>query len=172
VATGWGVIDASGRELSHVASGVIRPHGVRAAKLGVISREVHGLCEEFSPAVLVLEESFVGRNLQTALRLGEARGAVMSAAAGAAVPVVEYSPAQIKMAVCGNGRGHKEQVQAMVMRLLRLRRAVAADEGDALAAAICHLHTNRVAARLETQGGQRRGRARPAVRAAGAMPSR
>jgi len=168
VATGWGVIDGCGSRLSYVASGVIRPRGVRAARLGAIYRLLRAICDEYSPATMVIEQPFVGKNIQTALRLGEARGATMTAAEQEHVAVAEYSPAEIKVAVAGNGRAGKEQVQAMVARLLALEKRLAADEADALGAAICHLHTSRFASKVEKHGVRRLragvGRARPAVR--------
>jgi len=148
VATGWGVIDGCGSRLAYVASGVIRPRGVRAARLGAIYSALREICEEYAPATMAVEQPFVGRNIQSALRLGEARGAVMTAAEQEHVSVAEYSPAGIKLAVAGNGRASKGQVQAMVARLLALEKSLAADEADALGAAICHLHTSRFASKV------------------------
>ena len=109
-----------------------------------------------------LEKTFVGENVQSAFRLGEARGAILVASAQAGVPVCEYSPAEIKVAVAGNGRAAKEQMQIMVARLLALRGALAADEADALGAAICHLHTHSFTARVSD--GARRAHATAPVR--------
>lgn len=152
VATGWGLVAQSGRTVRHVASGVLRLRGARAARLGALYRTLGDLCACHRPAVIVLENTFVGDNIQSAFRLGEARGAVMVAAALAALPVTEYSPAEIKVAVTGSGRASKEQMQAMVARLLGLATPPAADAADALAAAICHLHRSRFAARLAAWG--------------------
>jgi len=138
--TGWGAVRADGMRLEYVDSGVLRLRGARAARLARVHAEVSALCERLRPDVLSLEESFVGDNVQTAFRLGEARGAVMVAAATCGVPVVEYSPAGIKMAVVGSGRADKLQVQAMVVRLLSIGKRLLADESDALGAAICHVH--------------------------------
>jgi crossover junction endodeoxyribonuclease RuvC len=162
--TGWGVVRADGARLEYVDSGVLRLRGGRAARLARIYAEVRDLCVRLRPDVLSLEESFVGDNVQTAFRLGEARGAVMVAAATCAVPVVEYSPAGIKMAVVGSGRADKLQVQAMVARLLGIGKRLIADESDALGAAICHVHLGRFDATLAGAigfggaGGRRRGR--------------
>ncbi len=139
--TGWGLVRSAGQHLQCVESGVVRLRGERSARLARVFEEVRALCERLHPDVLSLEESFVGDNVQTAFRLGEARGAVMVAAALRGVPVVEYSPAGIKMAVVGSGRADKAQVQAMVMRLLGMTGDLVSDESDALAAAICHVHT-------------------------------
>lgn len=143
VCTGWGVVEEIARSLRYVAGGVIRPRGSRPDRLAVIHRSLQQICERFHPQVVVIEQTFVGQNIQTAFRLGEARGAVMVAAAQAGRVVVEYAPAAIKVAVAGNGRATKQQMQAMVERLLALAAPVAADEADALGAAICHLHTQR-----------------------------
>ncbi|MFQ5667549.1 MAG: crossover junction endodeoxyribonuclease RuvC [Candidatus Binatia bacterium] len=148
VATGWGVIERTGRGLTYVAGGVIRPRGPLARRLAHVYRDVRRILCEFVPGGLSLEKTFVGENVQSAFRLGEARGAVLVAAAEAGVPVHEYSPAEIKAAVTGHGRAGKEQVQMMVARLLALQARLPADEADALGAGICHLHTHGFVARL------------------------
>ncbi len=140
--TGWGVVSSRGSALDRIGSGVLRPRGDRAAKLQSIFDRVCELCEAYSPDALSLEQSFVGDNIQTALRLGEARGAVMVAASRCGVVVHEYAPALIKVAIAGNGRADKTQMQAMVGRLLVLDEALKSDEADALGAAICHLNTS------------------------------
>jgi crossover junction endodeoxyribonuclease RuvC len=134
------VVEESARRVRYVESGIVRPRGARPQRLAGICSALNELCERFVPDAVVIEQTFVGDNIQTAFRLGEARGAVMVAAARAARPVVEYSPAEIKVAVTGSGRATKTQMQIMVGRLLRITGALAADEADALGAAICHLH--------------------------------
>ena len=153
VATGWGVVEETARRLECVASGVVRPNGTRAERLALIFRALSDLCERFRPNVLSLEQSFVGDNVQSAFRLGEARGAVMVAAATVGLPVVEYTPAEIKLAVVGSGRAVKAQMQVMVARLLATEPRLAADEADALGVAICHLHASRFAAHVVASGG-------------------
>jgi crossover junction endodeoxyribonuclease RuvC len=143
VCTGWGLVEATGQRLHYVASGVIRPRGSRPNRLAAICQALVDVCEQFFPEAVVIEQTFVGDNIQSAFRLGEARGAVLVAAAQARRPVVEYSPAEIKVAVTGSGRATKAQMQAMVARLLALNTALAADEADALGAAICDLHRAR-----------------------------
>lgn len=151
VITGWGVVEESGGgAVRHVASGIIRPRGTRADRLAAIHRALCDVCESFQPVALSLEQTFVGDNVQTAFRLGEARGAAMVAAAAAGLSVSEYSPAEIKVAVAGSGRAAKAQMQAMVGRLLALEESLAADQADALGAAICHLQTSRFAARVSS----------------------
>lgn len=149
-ATGWGVIEEVDRRLSYVAGGVVRPRGDLGKRLAQIYEHTQRVLVEFSPAWLSLEKTFVGDNVQSAFRLGEARGAILVAAAQAGVPVHEYSPAEIKVAVAGNGRAAKEQMQTMVERLLALHAHPASDEADALGAAICHLHTHSFAAQVKS----------------------
>ncbi|MBX3023361.1 crossover junction endodeoxyribonuclease RuvC [bacterium] len=163
VVLGWGVIDARGARLARVASGILRCQGVRADRLALICDTMLDLCERFRPSALSLEQTFVGDNIQSAFRLGEARGAVMVAASRAGIGVAEYSPARIKLAVAGSGRATKAQMQLMVGRLLAVGEALAADEADALGAAICHAHAGHgdallAAAAARGWGGAGRGR--------------
>jgi crossover junction endodeoxyribonuclease RuvC len=158
VATGWGVVDEDGQNLRFVAGGVIRSRGALADRLQRIYEETVHLLAQFEPGCLSLEKTFVGDNVQSAFRLGEARGAILVAAAQADVVVHEYSPAEIKVAVAGHGRAAKAQVQAMVSRLLGVETPLPGDEADALGAAICLLHTQRFARCVAQQevGGRRR----------------
>jgi crossover junction endodeoxyribonuclease RuvC len=158
VATGWGVIEEIDRRLTYVAGGVIRSRGPLPQRLARIYDGIQHALSAFTPAWVSLEKTFVGANVQSAFRLGEARGAILVAAAQAGVPVWEYSPAEIKVAVAGQGRAAKEQMQAMVMRLLSLSSALAADEADALGAAICHLHTHSFVAHVDTHDRRRTAR--------------
>jgi crossover junction endodeoxyribonuclease RuvC len=163
VALGWGVVELRGAALAHVASGVIRANGRRPARLAAIHAELCVICARYVPAVLSLEQTFVGDNVQSAFRLGEARGAVMVAASQARLAVAEYSPAEIKVAVAGSGRASKAQMQMMVGRLLGIVEALAADEADALGAAICHIYAGRfnaLVARAPAWGGAAPGRSR------------
>jgi len=152
VATGWGVIDEVGRQLTYIAGGVIRSRGALGSRLANVFEHTQRILAEFAPECVSLEKTFVGDNVQSAFRLGEARGAILVAAAQAGIAVTEYSPAEIKVAVAGNGRAAKEQMQIMVARLLALHGRLAGDEADALGTAICHLHTHRFAMRVAAQG--------------------
>jgi crossover junction endodeoxyribonuclease RuvC len=136
VATGWGVVEEIDRRLTYVAGGVIRARGPLAQRLARVYEQIQQILSNFAPTCISLEKTFVGDNVQSAFRLGEARGAILVAAAQAGIPVQEYSPAEIKVAVAGNGRAAKEQMQLMVRRLLGLAGAVASDEADALVAAL------------------------------------
>ena len=108
-------------------------------RLKTIFEGVAELVREYRPDAVVLEESFVGADARTALSVGQARGAVLVAAALAGVECAEYAPARVKQAVCGYGRAEKAQVQRMVMAILGLRQPPATSHAaDALAVAICH----------------------------------
>jgi crossover junction endodeoxyribonuclease RuvC len=142
IVTGWGLIEIEGNRLCHVAHGTI---GVSAAlgqavRLSQIYRGIHDIVQQYQPAAVSLEKVFFSRNVQSALKLGQARGMALLAAAQNQIDVSEYSAAEIKVAVVGYGRATKEQVQRMVTALLCLRGAMRADAADALAAAICHVH--------------------------------
>ncbi len=156
VATGWGVVDEVERRMTYAGGGVIRARGPLARRLAHMFEQTQRILQDFAPDWMSLEKTFVGENIQSAFRLGEARGAILVAAARAGVPVSEYSPAEIKVAVVGHGGAVKNQMQVMVGRLLALRGPLAGDEADALGAAICHLHTHRFAAQVEAM--DRRGR--------------
>ncbi|HCO43022.1 MAG TPA: crossover junction endodeoxyribonuclease RuvC [Gammaproteobacteria bacterium] len=140
--TGFGLIDIQRGGARYVESGVIRvPPGALDARLGTIFNGISELLAEFRPDAVAIESVFVQRNVASALKLGQARGAAIVAAAVAGVPVSEYSPAEIKQRVVGNGRAGKEQVQYMVGRLLSLAVPPRADAADALAGALCHAHS-------------------------------
>jgi len=108
-------------------------------RLKTIHDTVEELIDRYAPHMVAIEESFVGADARTALSVGQARGAVLVAAARGGVACVEYAPAHVKQAVCGYGRADKAQVQRMVQAILRLKTPPASShEADALAVAICH----------------------------------
>lgn len=158
VAMGWGVVEERERRLTYVSGGVIRSRGPLAERLARIHAHMQQILSQFAPACISLEKTFVGENVQSAFRLGEARGAILVAAAQAGVAVQEYTPAEIKVAIAGNGRAAKEQMQLMVARLLGLSQPLASDEADALGAAICHLHTSTFTERVALRPSRRLGR--------------
>lgn len=140
--TGYGVIDSDGRSSRHVASGCIRLGGDDLpARLGRIFEEVGLLVREHAPEVLAVEQVFVARNAASALILGHARGAAITAGVQAGLEVFEYTPRAIKQAVVGSGAADKAQVQHMMRMLLGMANALASDAADALAVALCHAHT-------------------------------
>lgn len=142
--TGFGCIETSGTRYHLVASGAIAPPRAAAfpEKLLTIHARLAELLERCQPDCVVIENVFHSVNVRTALKLGHARGVAMLAAVARGVPVVEYTPAEIKRALVGYGRAEKPQVQAMVKLLLGLDvPPTPYDAADALAAAICHVHT-------------------------------
>lgn len=160
-ATGYGVVEMVGNRLIHIAHGAI----TTPARSGLPERlaAIHrGLCEVLSaylPAEVGVENIFHARNARAALMLGQARGVALLAVEMAGLPLVEYTPMQVKAAVVGYGKAEKHQVQDMVRRLLALPEAPGTDAADALAVAICHLQTSRT---VRAYAG--RGAARSAVR--------
>ena len=140
--TGFGVIEASGTKLSYVASGCVKSGtGELAVRLSTILQGLKEIIAAHAPAVVAVEKVFVNANPQSTLALGQARGTAICAVVLAGLPVSEYTALQVKQSVVGNGHAAKEQVQAMVRRLLSLSGSPAADAADALACAICHAHS-------------------------------
>lgn len=141
--TGFGVINVlrNGR-LQYVASGVVRmpKDADLAERLRYIFDGVAEVIATYEPVLLAIEKVFVARNADSALKLGQARGAALCGAITRELPVYEYSARQIKNAVVGRGGAEKRQVQHMVKALLALPAAPSADAADALACAICHAH--------------------------------
>lgn len=142
IATGWGVVEMVGGKPSHLAHGTIGSGGNlnQGERLSRIYGGLAKVIRSYEPGGVSLEKVFFAHNAQSALKLGQARGVALLAAAESGVVVHEYSTAEIKMAVVGYGRATKEQVEKMVAALLGLRGPIQADAADALAAAICHLH--------------------------------
>ena len=142
--TGFGVIRTEGKAAVYVTSGIIRlpvdqPIGPR---LGVLFSSLNSIIDEFHPDDLAIEQVFLARNPDAALKLGHARGAAMAACVHRGMNVYEYAARQIKLAVVGTGAASKEQVQHMVKILLKLPAAPKEDAADGLAAALCHLHSS------------------------------
>ena len=142
-ATGWGVIDAWGTALRHVADGVVETDAADdfPARLAAIHLALAAILARYRPDSAAVEETFVNRNARSTLKLGQARGVVLLAPALAGLPVAEYQATAVKRAVTGQGHAAKVQVQAMVRRLLPGAAAGRPDAADALAVAICHAHT-------------------------------
>lgn len=140
--TGWGVITVEGSKLSHVANGVVatRASDELCVRLAALHRAICAVIEEHVPDAVAVEQAFVARDAQAALKLGHARAVALLAAAQAGLDVAEYAPNHIKKSVVGVGHASKEQVQAMVRRLLPAVVFDAADAADALACAIAHAH--------------------------------
>jgi crossover junction endodeoxyribonuclease RuvC len=139
--TGFGLIVSIGGKLQYVASGCVRnTGGALPERLHIILRDLASVIELHHPTEVAVEKVFVNANPNSTLLLGQARGAAISAAVLADLPVAEYTALQIKQAVVGHGKAAKVQVQEMVRRLLALPATPSADAADALACAICHAH--------------------------------
>jgi crossover junction endodeoxyribonuclease RuvC len=138
--TGWGVIDAEGNRLRWIADGIVRSDEALslAERLAQLYQGVAAVVDTHKPDAAAVEETFVNRNPTSTLKLGQARGAVITAVANAGIAVSEYTPNQVKKIVVGAGHSAKEQVDFMVRRLLPGCMAATADAADALAVAICH----------------------------------
>jgi crossover junction endodeoxyribonuclease RuvC len=139
---GYGLVEADGDRLRALEYGVVRssaddlPERLKAIYEGLCT-----VIERFEPDVVAVEGAFFGKNVRSALKIGEGRGVALLAAAVNGRPVAEYAPAMVKKAVVGSGRAHKSQVQQMVRVLLELPELpTPEDASDALAIAICHLH--------------------------------
>lgn len=147
--TGFGVLDFTGDEPAYVASGVVSSaEGSFPDRLRQIFNAVGEIVVEYRPQVVAIESVFMHKNAGSALKLGHARSAALCATFGYDVDVYEYAPREIKQAIVGTGAATKEQVQHMVISLLRLDAPPSLDAADALAAALCHGHQHRVRARL------------------------
>lgn len=146
--TGYGVIDTDGMHSVRVASGCIRVgEDPWPQRLGRIFEAVEALVEAHKPHELAVEQLIFARDATAALKLGQARGAVICAALRGKLTVHEYSPKTVKLAVVGSGGAEKSQVQHMVRILLALTDSPAEDEADALALALCHAHSMGIPAR-------------------------
>ena len=142
--TGFGVIECCGSELRPLAHGCLNvASAAPAARLRLIFERLRELFREHDPGEVAVERVFVSRNADSALKLGQARGAALCAVP-VGVPVFEYAPRAIKLALVGSGAAEKFQVAHMVCTLLLLRERLGADAADALAVAVCHAHARRL----------------------------
>lgn len=153
VCTGFGVIHVSKARICYVASGAIRPRGESLAeRLQEIFVAVDRLAGEYKPDEVAVERVFMHRNADSALKLGQARGAALCGTFALKPNVFEYAPREVKLAIVGTGAAQKEQVQMMVKRLLNISGPMVADAADALAIALCHANTRGLAALVATAG--------------------
>ncbi len=157
--TGWGVVELTDGALLHLGHGAIESpsNQGQSNRLSRIYQGLEEVLRRYEPQAMSVEKVFFAQNAQSALKLGQARGVALLAAARNGIPVHEYASTEIKMAVVGYGRAGKEQVQTMVASLLKLSSDPSNDAADALAAAICHLHQHLFQARVGTMArGSRR----------------
>ena len=146
--TGYAVVE-TGPKVIYVVSGSIRARGPSLAdRLQEIFAGVDKLANEYQPDEVAIERVFMHRNADSALKLGQARGAALSATFAVRPRVFEYAPREVKLAVVGTGAAQKEQVQLMVRRLLNLSGPLGADAADALAIALCHAHSRKLNGQL------------------------
>jgi crossover junction endodeoxyribonuclease RuvC len=141
--TGYGIIDKEGARLIHVDNGAIftDSHKDFPMRLQRIYRGLTEVIEQYRPDAVAVENIFFATNVQSALKLGQARGAAIVAGVNAGLPVFEYTALQVKQAVVGHGRADKQQVQKMLKVLLNLPEVAQEDASDALATAVCHAHS-------------------------------
>ena len=145
--TGFGIIDSNAKRLSLIACGTINPKisDTLPLRLNHLFEEVDSIINKFSPDIFSIEDMFYSKNVKTAMILGQARGAMIIAAAQANINIFEFAPRKVKMSVCGNGGASKEQVQYMVMKILNLKDIPGSlDVSDAIAVGICCLNQVRI----------------------------
>lgn len=148
--TGWGLVEEIGGELRGLGSGVAAggPGGI-SRRLGAIAIAFEKLLDRWAPDIVALERAFLGKSVSSALRLGEVRGVILAGAGRRGLPVVDYPPATVKVAVAGAGGAKKELVALGVGSVLGIE-VGAGDATDALAVAICHLRHARFSRRLHS----------------------
>lgn len=152
--TGYGVIKQQGRRFEYLGSGCIKAlsQGEELAnRLQTIFSGVSEIIRQFNPEQFAIEQVFMAKNPDSALKLGQARGAAIVAATNSGLTIAEYSARQIKQAVVGTGAADKSQVQHMVKSILKLPATPQADAADALAVALCHAHSYNALLKLSGQ---------------------
>ena len=156
--TGYGVIDSDGLRHLYVTSGFVKITGDELPeRLGMIFNEISLIIEKWQPHTMGIEQVFMNKNADSALKLGQARGAAICAATNAQLEVGEYTPRAIKKAVVGNGSADKEQIQQMMKLLLKLDFQPQSDEADGLAIALCHanhMHMKTLGIASKVRGGR------------------
>ncbi|MEG0342528.1 crossover junction endodeoxyribonuclease RuvC [Acinetobacter sp. TY1] len=166
--TGYGIIEKDGQKLKFIDAGTIRTETTEMPeRLKRIFAGIERIVKFHGPTEAAVEQVFMAKNPDSALKLGQARGAAIAALVNLDLQVAEYSARQIKQSVVGYGAADKEQVQMMVMRLLNLSIKPQQDAADALAAAICHAHASGSMSKLavlNALGGMARGRSRTSSR--------
>ncbi|MCC6485443.1 MAG: crossover junction endodeoxyribonuclease RuvC [Armatimonadetes bacterium] len=146
---GWAVLHARGDRVKLADCGALRTSKdeIASQRLRQIHEGVEELIQAWKPDVMALERLFFAKNQTTALKVGQAVGVILLAAAQSEIPAVEYTPPQVKMAVVGEGNAEKQQVQYMVTRILKLDKAPKPDDvADACAIAICHANSRKLKA--------------------------
>jgi len=154
--TGYGLIESSGNRLRFLECGTIKTGGgPLPPRLKIIFNDVRQIVQQWSPDEMAIENVFLARNPDSALKLGQARGAAICAVMVEDIPVAEYTANQVKQAIVGRGHAAKTQVQHMVKILLNLSETPQADAADALAIALCHANTRKTMTELQSQASER-----------------
>ena len=157
--TGYGIIESKGNYNKHIINGIIKVKGeTLAEKLKTINSEITTIIKKFEPDEIAIEKVFMHRNADSALKLGQARGAAITACAMNNIPLFEYSANQVKQACVGKGHATKEQVQHMIKILLCLEEKPSTDAADALAIALCHANSRESLLRMQGVSGMKYGR--------------
>lgn len=149
-ATGYAIIQKTQSQLRPLNFGTIKTQGdCFSERLFQIFSQLEAVIHQYQPQNCAIESVFMHKNAQSALKLGQARGAALTAFAKNGLNTHEYSPREVKLAVAGYGGANKEQIQQMVRMLLKIKQPLQADAADALAIAICHCHTQQLSAKLQ-----------------------
>lgn len=155
--TGFGVVRENGRKCEYIASGCIRtPEANLPEKLHTIFQGLQEIIQTYQPTTMGIEQVFMAKSADSALKLGQARGAAIVAGATQGLDISEYSARQVKKTVTGSGAADKEQVMLMVMHLLKLEKRPQVDASDALAIALCHIHHRQTLIPLGLETAKRR----------------
>ena len=159
--TGYGIVEMEANQTHRIASGVVNvPALPMPQRLKIIFDEIGAVVREFQPDRMAVEQVFVSRNFDSAIKLSHARAAAICAGVTASLDIDEYTPRQIKQAIVGSGAADKSQVQHMVRILTGYKDPMLEDESDALAVALCHCHTSQTLHHLPHATGFRAGRHR------------
>lgn len=154
--TGYGLIESSGNRIRFLECGTIKTGGgPLPPRLKIIFNDVRQVIQQWSPDEMAIENVFLARNPDSALKLGQARGAAICAVMADDIPVAEYTANQVKQAIVGRGHAAKTQVQHMVKVLLNLTETPQPDAADALAIALCHANTRKTMTEFKTQAQKR-----------------
>ncbi|WP_455220712.1 crossover junction endodeoxyribonuclease RuvC [Kaarinaea lacus] len=157
--TGYGIIESDGYHAEYVTSGCVRAAEENwSQRLRIIFDGIQELLIQYVPDQVAIEKVFIHRNADSALKLGQARGAAICAVVNRSLAIEEYTPTEVKQSVVGKGNATKEQVQHMIQVLLKLSASPQADAADALAVAMCHANTRNTLSRMQGIKGMRKGR--------------
>ena len=144
--TGFSILDTKRNQTHLIAYGTIKPKAKDSLpkRLNYLFEEMNKILDQFSPDVMAIEDAFYSKNVKSTMRLGQARGSLILAAAQADIPIHEFAPRKVKMSVCGNGAASKEQVSYMVTQILKLKEPPKSlDISDAMAVGLCFINQSK-----------------------------